>query len=199
MADDSTMTMVRNRRRGGHGEDGAALVEFALIFPVFMTIVLGMFTGGITYNRDLSINHAAREGARYGATLAKSGLTAGVGGLDATAWTAAVRDRVVQAAAGDIDINDSGTWVCVALVQGGAAPDGGKKPLVDALGNKFTLTTAGGAPGIDGCYDDGLGALSNPDGQPRVHVQVRRPGKIQGLFFSIDVTLNRSGTARYEA
>ena len=39
-----------NRLRSEPGERGAALVEFALILPVFMMLVLGMFSGGIAYN-----------------------------------------------------------------------------------------------------------------------------------------------------
>jgi Flp pilus assembly protein TadG len=31
-------------------ERGAALVEFAIILPVFMIIVLGMFSGAVAYN-----------------------------------------------------------------------------------------------------------------------------------------------------
>ena len=44
-----------------HGvERGAALVEFALILPVFMILVLGTFTGAIAYNQKLDLAHAAR-------------------------------------------------------------------------------------------------------------------------------------------
>ena len=51
-------------------ESGAALVEFALLLPVFMALILGMFSGGIAYNQKLDLTHATREGARYGATVA---------------------------------------------------------------------------------------------------------------------------------
>ena len=45
------------------------MVQFALILPLFMMLVLGMLTGGASYNRQLGLTHAALEGARYGATL----------------------------------------------------------------------------------------------------------------------------------
>ena len=55
----------RGRKPGRHGvERGAALVEFTLILPVFMMMVLGTFTGAIAYNQKLDLAHAAREGAR---------------------------------------------------------------------------------------------------------------------------------------
>ncbi|MGH9268978.1 MAG: TadE family protein, partial [Acidimicrobiales bacterium] len=41
----------RRRRRPEHG---AALVEFALVFPLFFMLVLAMFTGGVAYNAKLS-------------------------------------------------------------------------------------------------------------------------------------------------
>ena len=59
-----------------HGvERGAALVEFALILPVFMILVLGTFTGAIAYNQKLDLAHAANEGARYGGTLPQNQTT----------------------------------------------------------------------------------------------------------------------------
>src|SRR5688500_18036442 len=66
------MRRAHNRERtrgGGRDERGASLVEFALILPVFMMLLLGMFTGGMAYNRRLTITSAAREGGRYAATL----------------------------------------------------------------------------------------------------------------------------------
>jgi Flp pilus assembly protein TadG len=47
---------------------GQALVEFALIVPVFMLIGFGIFDFGFAFDSSLTISNAAREGARYGAT-----------------------------------------------------------------------------------------------------------------------------------
>jgi hypothetical protein len=46
---------------------GQALVEFALILPVFFLIVAGMFDFGLGIYSDLTLVNAAREGARLGA------------------------------------------------------------------------------------------------------------------------------------
>lgn len=96
-------------RRGREPERGAALVEFALILPVFMALVLGMFTGGVAYNRKLSMTNAVREGARFGATLPAS---------DAS-WATKVASRVEDLSSGDLD---DATDICAKLIQVGTAP-----------------------------------------------------------------------------
>lgn len=53
---------TRSRR-----ERGAALVEFALIMPLLMILILGTMDFGFMINRDSLINSAAKEGAREGA------------------------------------------------------------------------------------------------------------------------------------
>lgn len=46
---------------------GQSLVEFALILPLFMLIVLGVFDFGRAIYGYSALHNAAREGARYGA------------------------------------------------------------------------------------------------------------------------------------
>lgn len=48
-------------------EKGAAVVEFALILPILVIIVFGIFQFGIAFNNWISLTHAAREGARLAA------------------------------------------------------------------------------------------------------------------------------------
>ena len=43
---------------------GAAMVEFAIVLPVLMLILLGIIEFGRAYNAQVSIQAAAREGAR---------------------------------------------------------------------------------------------------------------------------------------
>jgi Flp pilus assembly protein TadG len=47
--------------------NGQSLVEFALILPLFMLIVLGIFDFGRAIYGYSALHNAAREGARYGA------------------------------------------------------------------------------------------------------------------------------------
>ena len=48
-------------------EQGAAAVEFAIVLPVLVAIVFGIFEFGIAYNNYIALTHAAREGARLAA------------------------------------------------------------------------------------------------------------------------------------
>ncbi|MBT2552948.1 TadE/TadG family type IV pilus assembly protein [Arthrobacter sp. ISL-5] len=49
------------------GEKGAAAVEFALILPILLMLVLGIFEFGRAFNIQVALSEAAREAARYAA------------------------------------------------------------------------------------------------------------------------------------
>jgi Flp pilus assembly pilin Flp len=51
--------MTRRRR-----EDGAAAVEFALVVPMLLIILLAIISLGWVFNQQLTLTQAAREGAR---------------------------------------------------------------------------------------------------------------------------------------
>lgn len=53
------MRMARARR-----EQGASLVEFALVVPLLALMLFGIVDFGFVLNRDTLVNNAAREGAR---------------------------------------------------------------------------------------------------------------------------------------
>lgn len=59
--------MVR-RGRGAHAQDlrerGANALEFALIAPILILLLLGIVDFGRGYNAQVTLTHAAREGAR---------------------------------------------------------------------------------------------------------------------------------------
>lgn len=46
------------------GQRGAAMVEFALIMPVFLLLVMGVIDFGATFNDYNSVRQGVREGAR---------------------------------------------------------------------------------------------------------------------------------------
>ena len=81
------MTFFRRLRQ----EDGAQLVEFALVLPLLLFVVLGIAEFGIIFQRYEVVTNAAREGARL----------AVLPGYDSAAAEDAIRARVrayVQAA-----------------------------------------------------------------------------------------------------
>jgi Flp pilus assembly protein TadG len=51
---------MRNRER----DRGAVAVEFALILPVFLVLLVGMVDFGFAFNAKIALTQAAREGAR---------------------------------------------------------------------------------------------------------------------------------------
>jgi hypothetical protein len=58
---------VRAVRRAHARQDGAVAVEFALIFPILIVLVLGIIEFGFGYHAWDSTQNAAREGARLAA------------------------------------------------------------------------------------------------------------------------------------
>jgi Flp pilus assembly protein TadG len=105
-------------RLARRSERGAAALEFALITPVLIMLLIGSVTAGLTYSDHVSLTNATREAARYGA--AADGSMSG--------WAASVQTRVQQ-----VYFNAAGTaptdaQVCVKLVKADGtvlASDGG--------------------------------------------------------------------------
>ncbi len=57
----SDRTQTRRRR-----ERGQSMVEFAVVIPVFVVVVLGIIDFGMALRADIMLTNAAREGARVG-------------------------------------------------------------------------------------------------------------------------------------
>lgn len=64
-------TLLRNarRRRRAQGDRGAALVEVALITPVFALLLFGIIEFGLTFRDYLTVANASRDGARAASAL----------------------------------------------------------------------------------------------------------------------------------
>lgn len=149
------------------------MVEFVLVLPLVVALMLGIFTGGIALNHKLSITEAAREGARYGATVPQNQCTPSCSGMD---WAHLVQSVALGRANGDA------SSVCVALVTGSSGS-------LAAIGSGYT--TAGGT---SPCFAD-----TGPDIGQRVQVQVQRTGdQLQYFFGKKNLTLVANSTARYE-
>jgi Flp pilus assembly protein TadG len=68
--------VIRHRRGIGSraGSRGQALIEFAMIVPLFMLLLNGMLEFGFIFEHNMTLEYATREGARVGAALV-SGTT----------------------------------------------------------------------------------------------------------------------------
>jgi Flp pilus assembly protein TadG len=58
------MAEMKQRRRGLRSEEGAQLVEFALVLPLLLLVVLAIADFGFMFQRYEVLTNAAREGAR---------------------------------------------------------------------------------------------------------------------------------------
>ena len=65
--------------RGREARRGQGLVEFTLLVPLFLVLLLGMLELGFAFNHQLTLQYATREGARIGADLVNGGGKLGCG------------------------------------------------------------------------------------------------------------------------
>jgi len=89
----------RNRIESLRSERGQAVVEFALVVPLLLALLLGIVQAGIAFNHYLAVTDAARAAARKAITARVSGVTV----ADITA--------AAQAAAADLDTAQLGVTV----------------------------------------------------------------------------------------
>ena len=54
--------------RGRFRQYGSTLIEFAIIAPVFLLLMIGIIELSMAYFANLTMQHAVREGARYAVT-----------------------------------------------------------------------------------------------------------------------------------
>jgi Flp pilus assembly protein TadG len=162
-------------------EDGAAAIEFALVLPVLVIVVLGIVTGGLSYSNAIGVQNAVREGARFGATGDVTQLT----------WTSDVIARVRSTQFDDgTTAADSGTSVCVQLFKAPSTvtkwecsigQDGGPVITTPATSSDEPAVPANLAPGA--CV---------------VRVLAARKFEINGGLTSWSGTIVRGSTALYE-
>jgi hypothetical protein len=91
-------------------ERGSASVEFALVAPVVIMLLMGTITTGLSYSHALGVTNAVREGARFGA----------IGDASSASWAADVIARVRATEFNDVGSPPppSRTSVCVELWKG---------------------------------------------------------------------------------
>lgn len=158
-------------------ESGASLIEFALILPLILMLVLGLVSAGVAYNEKITLTHAAREAARYAAILPTNGAT--------DAWLDAVETRLLADAAGSLDV-PSATY-CIAYVDGSRS--GSETKHIDQASAPLT-------PDPDWCFDDQRDVPGETEW--RVQIQVGRDTDFNLLFFATTITIGTSAVSRYE-
>lgn len=155
------------------------MVEFALVLPVLMAFLLGTVTVGTAYDRNISMNNAARESSRFGAVRSVES--------DLTDWLETVADVAVGSATGDLDSGVAGQFVCVAYVYpDGTSADDRTVRLVEQSGARVVQTG-------QSCFADG-----RPSDERRVQVQLSRDTEVEAVIFSQTITLNANSVTRFE-
>lgn len=151
-------------------ERGAAALEFALVFPLLIMLLIGLVTTGLVYFDHSSATNAVREAARYGAAT------------DVTTpsdWATSVRDRLKQTYFNaTTTVPDS--QICVDLV---------KSDGTTVSGSALTGASCGTAPSLP----SGLAA-----GSCVVRVWMARPEKIDLVVFpSMNFNIGAASVAYY--
>ena len=153
-------------------ERGAVAVEFALVLPILVMLMFGIFTSGVAYSDHLSITNAVREAARLGAAVAYEPASPSV-------WADSVQSRTQQ-----VYFNAGSTLassqICVQLVSAAGAV------VATPTSQGTTCGTAPGSP-------SDLAA-----GSCIVKVWVQKPGKISLLVFpDLNFTLGAQSVSYY--
>lgn len=86
-------------------ERGQAMVEFAIIVPILLVVLLGIMQLGIVYNNWVTLTDAARAGARKGA-VCRSGCSPDA----TTATTNAVKNSAADLNQSNLSVSVSSTW-----------------------------------------------------------------------------------------
>ena len=87
----SRLVLLRRRARG---ESGQAIVEFALVAMVFFMLIFGIIDFSRFFHSWVTVQHAAREGARFGAVYAGSDPTGDI------------KNKVIDASDGILDASN---------------------------------------------------------------------------------------------
>ena len=97
-------------------ETGATLVEFAIVAPLLITLLLGIVEFGWLFSQNVDVRHGAREAARLAAT--------DYGDENAIALETCDRMDIAGLSAVTVDLQQSGTTIgSVVTVTVSATPD----------------------------------------------------------------------------
>jgi Flp pilus assembly protein TadG len=162
------------KRQNRASERGAAALEFALVVPVILMVIIGAVTTGISYSNAIGATNAVREGTRFGAT----------GDASQTTWAADVISRVRTT---QFDDTGNTTAICVQLWKQGT----GSLRLACSNGSSQTLTMPASTD-----YPAVPSGLAT--GQCVVRVIAARPFTINAVLANWTSVAKRGSTARYE-
>lgn len=151
------------------GEGGAAAIEFALVFPIFVMLTFGMISTGFAFFYHIQLTQAARDAARFGSTWDMEGHLE-----DGLAHMAEIAAE--QAGWSDVDDVPVDGLVCVSYIG----------PVTND-----TLTYGGLTTPLEGCFED-----NQPS--PKVQVRIVRDSELNAVLFSWDLDLATQAVIPHE-
>jgi Flp pilus assembly protein TadG len=179
--------MWARRRARARDDRGVVVVEFALVLPVLMILLLGIFSGAMAWNESQGLGQGSRVAARYASTLPLP-VDAGDGTFTSQmhAWLDGIADRAIASSEGAMDLGVAGRAVCVAYVHlpGVTGDETVSRQLVGSS------RTSGTSP----CFADGQAAQER-----RVQVMLERESAINTGFYRQTINIRRKVVYRYEA
>ena len=161
------------------GESGANAVEFALVLPILLMLVFGVLWGGMAYNQQLTLTQAAREGARFAATLPHPEDPLDPGW---PSWHASVRDRIHQTSVNQLSATAGYTCIRVYDETGTLLGD-------SELGDPGPDPACAARPSL---------AVGVAGSQARIEIEVARPARFDFVFGGGQVRLRSNAVSRYE-
>jgi Flp pilus assembly protein TadG len=177
--------VTRSRWRRRRGDDGAAAVEFALLFPIFMVLAMGTIAAGTAFSKQINITQAAREGSRFGATL-DIPSTGGIG-----PWLSAVDTGLIGAAGAQDNPLAGYTHRCVAYVRTTTTVAG--VTTIDTVNSKHSED--GGVATAGPCPKTTAPLIANTD---YVQVTLTRDTSFNAIFLNPTIQLDATSVTPYE-
>jgi Flp pilus assembly protein TadG len=184
------VSTVRYFRRA-RNDDGAAAVEFALLFPIFMILALGIMTAGTAFSRQINITQAAREASRYGATLDISGMNSALSLAARTqAWLDSTDIALTQSAGNRANPIAGYDYRCVAIVK--------VDPVNGAVTGSYkeTVGTSASTYGTGACPSTTTAAITAANGY--VQTVLSRDISFFVLFINPTLHLDAVSVTPYE-
>ncbi len=171
------MTLRRTLRSPRSGARGQGLVEFAMLVPVFMLILLGLLEFGMVFDHTMTITTATREGARNGAAFAAGNTTTMVctSSVDVDKYIIGAVQRVLKAPGSQVVLSRIQNIVIYKSAADGT-PSG-------SLKNTWTYS-AGAGPVVDGTPLDFVQGTVNWD------ACTRQNGGVTPDSLGVSVTYN---------
>jgi Flp pilus assembly pilin Flp len=190
-------------------DNGAAAVEFALLFPIFALLSVGMLSGGLMLWHTIATTQASRDAARLGSTTPIASVPTppadGSEGyaiedwlrrslyvaLQGSGWTPTSEASVLST---DLSPNGEAGYACVAYVKGPAGVLTSKHFAVGTPTGSEPAASASPTTADDGpCFPDAATLAT-----PRVQVFVHRRERFNFIVASPTFDVYGRSTMPYE-